>query len=142
MQNLLAAHPAGTIDGVWCYNDSLAIGAYRAIQQAGRSKEILVGGMDLTPDALNLIEKKTNFIYSTGGHWLQVGFGVMIAYDAIHGNAPIKDDIRLSLIGVDSENFAKFKQEYIDNPPPFDVKDYVVTLNPKTTQQTFPLLVQ
>jgi len=142
MQNLLAAHPAGTIDGVWCYNDSLAIGAYRAIQQAGRSNEIVIGGMDLTPDALNLIEKKTNFIYSTGGHWLQVGFGVMIAYDALNGHPPIKDDIRLSLIGVDSANFAKFKQEYIDNPPPFNVKDYVVTFNAKADRQTFPLLVQ
>jgi simple sugar transport system substrate-binding protein/ribose transport system substrate-binding protein len=142
MQNLLAAHPSGTIDGVWCYNDALAVGAYRAIQQAGRSKEILIGGMDLTPDALNLIEKKTNFIYSTGGHWLQLGFGVMIAYDALHGHAPIKDDIRLSLIGVDSENFAKFKQQYIDNPPPFEVKDYMLTFNPKTTRQTFPLSVQ
>jgi simple sugar transport system substrate-binding protein/ribose transport system substrate-binding protein len=142
MQNLLAAHPAGTIDGVWCYNDSLAIGAYRAIQQAGRSNEIVIGGMDLTPDALNLIEKKTNFIYSTGGHWLQVGFGVMIAYDALHDHPPIKDDIRLSLIGVDSANFAKFKQEYIDNPPPFNVKDYVVTFNAKADRQTFPLLVQ
>src|SRR5262245_37892955 len=25
MQNLLAAHPSGTIDGVWCYNDALAV---------------------------------------------------------------------------------------------------------------------
>jgi ABC-type sugar transport system substrate-binding protein len=87
-------------------------------------------------------DKKTNFIYSTGGHWLQVGFGVMIAYDALHGHAPIKDDVRLSLIGVDSANFAKFKQEYIDNPPPFNVKDYVITFNAKTAQQTFPLSVQ
>jgi len=79
---------------------------------------------------------------ATGGHWLQLGFGVMIAYDALHGQAPIKDDIRLSLIGVDSENFAKFKQQYIDNPPPFEVKDYMLTFNPKTTRQTFPLSVQ
>ncbi len=142
MQNILAAHPAGSIDGVWCYNDALGVGAYRAIEQAGRSKEIIIGGMDLTPEALSLIEKNTNFVYSTGGHWLQVGFGVMIAYDALKGHPPIKDDIRLSLIGVDSSNFAKFKQEYIDNPPPFDVKKFMLSFNPTTDRQTFPLQVQ
>src|SRR5260221_1099382 len=142
MQNLLAAHPSGAIDAVWCYNDALAVGAYRAVQQAGPSNDFIIRGMDLTPEALNLIEKKTNFVYSTGGHWLQVGFGVMIAYDAIHGHPPIEDDIRLSLIGVDSQNFAKFKQEYIDNPPPFDVKKYMLTFTPTTKRQTFPLQVQ
>src|SRR5690606_19496057 len=40
MQNLLSAHPAGTIDSVWCYNDALCLGAFRAIKQAGRQDEI------------------------------------------------------------------------------------------------------
>jgi simple sugar transport system substrate-binding protein/ribose transport system substrate-binding protein len=139
MQNLLSAHPAGTIDSVWCYNDALCLGAFRAIKQAGRQDEIKLGGMDLVPQALELIEQKTNYVFSTGGHWLQVGFGVMIAYDKVNGHDPIKDMIRLDLLGVNSSNFATFKQQFIDNAPPYDIKQYTLTNNPKAESQTFPL---
>jgi ABC-type sugar transport system substrate-binding protein len=139
MQNILAAHPKGTINGVWCYNDALCLGAFRAVRQAGRENEIKLAGMDLVPQALDLIEKKTNYIFSTGGHWLQVGFGVMIAYDKINGHNPIKTDIRLNLIGVNGANFDAFKKQFIDSPPPYDVKQYTLTDNPAATAQTFPL---
>lgn len=139
MQNLLAAHASGQIDGVWCYNDALCLGAFRAIRQAGRDKEIKLGGMDLVPQALDLIQQGTNYVFSTGGHWLQLGFGVMIAYDALNGHKPLKTDIRLDLLGVNGKNFADFKKQFIDNPPPYEVKDYTLTDNPKATAQTFPL---
>ncbi|HZZ63511.1 MAG TPA: ABC transporter substrate-binding protein [Roseiarcus sp.] len=139
MQNLLSAHPSGTIDSVWCYNDALCLGAFRAIKQAGRDGEIKLGGMDLVPQALDLIDRKTNYVYSTGGHWLQVGFGIMIAYDKVNGHNPIKDNIRLDLLGVNSSNFATFKHQFIDNAPPYDVKEYTLTNNPSAKSQTFPL---
>jgi hypothetical protein len=41
------------------------------VRQTGRDTEIKRAGMDLVPQALDLIEKKTNYIFSTGGHWLQ-----------------------------------------------------------------------
>jgi ABC-type sugar transport system substrate-binding protein len=139
MQNILVAHPKGTVDGVWCFNDALCLGAFRAVQQSGRQNEIMLGGMDLVPQALDLIEKKTDYVFSTGGHWLEVGFGVMMAYDKLHGHNPINTDIRLSLIGVNGSNFAAFKQQFIDSPPPYDVKQYTLTNNPQATAQTFPL---
>ena len=95
--------------------------------------------MDLVPQVLELIENKTNMAFSTGGHWLQLGFGVMIAYDKINGHDPVKDTIRLDLLGVNASNFATFKKQFIDNPPPYEVKDYTLTNNPKATSQTFPL---
>ncbi|MBX3596735.1 MAG: substrate-binding domain-containing protein [Rhizobiaceae bacterium] len=139
MQNLLAAHAPGTIDSVWCFNDGLCLGAFRAIKQAGRDSEIKLAGIDLVAQALDLIENKTNYTFSTGGHWLQVGFGVMIAYDTLNGHKPISTDIRLDMLGVNSDNFAAFKQQFIDNPPPYAVKDYTITNNPGTKAQTFPL---
>jgi ABC-type sugar transport system substrate-binding protein len=139
MQNLLAAHASGTIDSVWCFNDGLCLGAYRAIKQAGRDSEIKLAGIDLVAQALDLIEHNTNYVFSTGGHWLQVGFGVMIAYDALNGHKPIKTDIRLDMLGVNSENFTTFKKQFIDSAPPYSVKDYTITNNPSTKSQTFPL---
>jgi hypothetical protein len=63
----------------------------------------------------------------------------MIAYDKINGHNPIKADIRLNLIGVNAANFDTFKKQFIDNPPPYDVKQYTLTNNPAATSQTFPL---
>lgn len=139
MQNLLAAHPKGTIDGVWCYNDGLCLGAYRAIKQAGRDNEIKIASMDLVPQVLELIEKKTNYTFSTGGHWLQLGFGVIMAYDKVNGRDPLTKIARLDLLGVNGDNFATFKKQFIDNPPPYNVKDFSLTYNAKATSQQFPL---
>jgi ABC-type sugar transport system substrate-binding protein len=142
MQNLLSAHPSGTIDGVWCYNDALCVGAYRAIKQAGRDKEIKIGAMDLNPQALDLIAAKTNYIYSIGGHWLMLGFAEMIAYDYLHGHKPLSQFSRIEDVGVDASGFAKFKAEYIDSNPPIDIKQYMLTFNPNAKTQTPPLTLQ
>lgn len=142
MQNMLAAHGKGQIDSVWCYNDALCLGAFRAVRQAGRQDEIKLAGMDLVPQALDLISQKTDFVFSTGGHWLQLGFAVLIAYDKVNGHAPLNDNIRLSLLDVDSASFAKFKQQFIDAQPPYNVRDYSLTFNPKATSQTFPLKIK
>lgn len=139
MQSLLAAHAPGSIDAVWCFNDGLCLGAFRAIKQAGRDGEITLAGIDLVQQALDLIEQDTNYAFSTGGHWLQVGFGVMIAYDMLNGHQPINKDIRLDMLGVNSENFAAFKEQFIDSSPPYSVKDFTLTNNPDTKSQTFPL---
>jgi len=45
-------------------------------------------------------------------------------------------------LGVNSESFAKFRQQFIDNNPPYDVKAYSLTFNPQATQQTFPLRIK
>ena len=66
----------------------------------------------------------------------------MIAYDKVNGHDPIKDVIRLDLLGVNSANFATFKKQFIDNPPPYDIKQYTLTNNPDTKSQTFPLATQ
>jgi simple sugar transport system substrate-binding protein/ribose transport system substrate-binding protein len=142
MQNLLSAHPSGTIDGVWCYNDALCVGAYRAIKQAGRDKEIKIGSMDLNPQALDLIKDRTNFIYSIGGHWVMLGFAEMIAYDYLHGHKPLSEFSRIEDVGVDADGFDKFKAQYIDSEPPFDIKQYMLTFNPNAKTQTPPLTLK
>jgi len=142
MQNLLAAHGKGQIDAVWCYNDALCLGAFRAVRQAGRADEIKLAGMDLVPQAVDLIAQKTNYVFSTGGHWLQLGFAVLIAYDKVQGHEPLDRDIRLSLLDIDSASFEKFKTQFIDAQPPYDVKEYSRTFNSKTNRQTFPLKIK
>lgn len=54
MQNLLQAHP-NKINGVYCTNDEMALGALRAITTANIKKKIMVVGFDGSPDALKSI---------------------------------------------------------------------------------------
>src|SRR5262249_36575710 len=55
MRHLLAEHPS--VRAVFANNDSLALGACAAIDEAGRAGEIAVGGFDALPNALLAIEQ-------------------------------------------------------------------------------------
>lgn len=54
MQNLLQSHP-GQIDGVYCTNDEMALGALRAVTTANIKRKIMIIGFDGSPDALKSI---------------------------------------------------------------------------------------
>jgi len=45
-----------TIDGVMCHNDEMALGAIKAIEDAGKIDKIKVGGIDSTPEALKYLK--------------------------------------------------------------------------------------
>ncbi len=60
MEDMLAKHP--NIDAVFAENDSMALGALKAIQDAGRADEIKIFGFDGQRAALKLISEGTNFI--------------------------------------------------------------------------------
>ena len=86
-ESMMQAHPAGTANAFWCYNDNLCLGAIKAAENAGRSAEFKFGGMDLTPDAIAALSDGS-YTVSFGGHWLQGGFGLVSLYDALNGIAP------------------------------------------------------
>jgi ABC-type sugar transport system substrate-binding protein len=131
-ESMLQAHTAGTANSFWCYNDNLCIGAIKAAKNAGRSGEFKFGGMDLTPDAIAAITDGS-YTVSFGGHWLQGGFGLIALYDALNGKAPKTALVKLNLLQVDSSNVAKFKAQYIDNPPTYDFKQLSQVFNAAAT---------
>jgi ribose transport system substrate-binding protein len=59
MENLLAANP--NIDAVFCENDSMCLGAQRAIADAGRSDEMFLTGVDGQKEALLQILHDSNY---------------------------------------------------------------------------------
>lgn len=142
MENYLAAH-AGKIDGVWCYNDSLAVGAVKAIKDAGmgdklQDQTLAVVGMDLNPDAVELIEEGSYYA-SFGGHWLQGGFGLIMLYDYLNGQPPNPEYrvARLKLMKVSKDLVESFKDQFINNPPSIDARKISKTLNPEATGKYF-----
>ncbi len=59
MEDLLAANPK--IDAVFCENDSMCLGAQKAISDAGRANEMFLVGVDGEAAALEAIKNKTNY---------------------------------------------------------------------------------
>jgi len=59
MENLLAAN--SKIDAVFCENDSMCLGAQRAIADAGRSAEMFLCGVDGQKEGLLQIKNATNY---------------------------------------------------------------------------------
>jgi ribose transport system substrate-binding protein len=59
MENLLAANPQ--IDAVFCENDSMCLGAQRAIADADRSDEMFLCGVDGQKEALLQIKNGSNY---------------------------------------------------------------------------------
>lgn len=59
MEDMLAANPQ--IDAVFCENDSMCLGAQKAISDAGRSDEMFLVGVDGENAALEAIMNNTNY---------------------------------------------------------------------------------
>src|SRR6187402_715072 len=55
MESILQAHP--DIDGVFCGNDGMAMGAYQALVGAGKADKVKVFGFDGAEDAINSIKE-------------------------------------------------------------------------------------
>lgn len=142
MENYLASY-GGKIDAVWNYNDALATGAVKALRDSGKSddllsRKIVVAGMDLNPDAVDLI-KQGYYYTSFGGHWLQGGFGLIMLYDYMHGKKPDPQYrvARLKLMQVTKDNVDKFSAQFIDHPPAIDARKLSRALNPSASGQYF-----
>ena len=70
MQNILQAHPAGTIDIVFAANGEMALGAIQAIKEGGRSNEIKVVGLDGQKeefDAIRAGDELATWLYPPAG---------------------------------------------------------------------------
>lgn len=62
MESILQAHP--DIDAVFCGNDAMAMGAYRALATAGKDEQVMVFGFDGAKDVIDAI--RAGDIVATG----------------------------------------------------------------------------
>lgn len=102
MENLLAANKK--IDAVFCENDSMCLGAQRAISDAGRTAEMFLCGVDGQKEALAQIKNNSNYACTGLNNSDQIGragFNRMMAILA--KAAPPKDTYLPSpLITIDN----------------------------------------
>ena len=107
-------------DGVWCYNDSLALAAVNVLKEEGTLEQVKVGGMDLISPSIESMQKKELWS-STGGHYMEAGFAAIIAFDVANGIEYEGDDeVRLSLLSADQDTVDDFVAQYVDSDETFD----------------------
>jgi ABC-type sugar transport system substrate-binding protein len=116
MEDFLMAHP--NISAVWCANDEMALGAINAIENAGKQKQIIVGGMDLNDEAVKAI-LDGRYAFSSGGHWLQGGFAATMMYDYLKGFDVPENQRNVELVLAEVKDKAtaiKLQQEWLPFP--------------------------
>jgi len=125
---LLAAYP--DVDGVWCANDNMGMGAIQALKEAGLAGKVLVTGTDGNPEAFDAI--KQGYMVSTefqdSRYQAQLGLSMCLA--AKNGELDVESlptKYRSWLIPgvkVNRENVDEFVEEYIEKMPEYDVSDF------------------
>src|SRR5512143_307270 len=102
MENLLAAHQK--IDAVFCENDSMCLGAQRAIADAARTNEMFLCGVDGQKEALLQIKNNTNYACTGLNNSDQIGrMGFYRMMSILAGGEPEKDTYLPSpLITIDN----------------------------------------
>ena len=106
MEDLLASNPQ--IDAVFCENDSMCLGAQKAIADAGRSDEMFLCGVDGETAALEAIMNETNYACTGLNNSDQIGRAAFHRLMAIlAGGTPEKDTYLPSPI-ITIDNVLKF----------------------------------
>jgi len=106
MDTILQTHP--DIDAVFCGNDAMALGAYQALKEANREKEIVVFGFDGAEDAIRSISegglKATVMQYPK----LMARTSAEHAHEYINGKRDFPQKIPVQVRLVTKENVSEF----------------------------------
>ena len=100
VQNLLQAHP--DVDGIYCCNDEMALGAIEAIAAAGKEGQVLVAGCDVNADARVAIrEGKLAFSCDIGAY--DQGYQSVAAAAKILDGEEVPERIvtKMVVVGID-----------------------------------------
>jgi ribose transport system substrate-binding protein len=106
MENLLARNPK--IDAVFCENDSMCLGAQKAIGDAGRSSEMFLVGADGQKEALQAIRNGTNYAATAVNNADTIGRAGLNRMMAVLGGAAPRKDTPLDAPLVTKDNVAQY----------------------------------
>ena len=128
METWLAAYD--DIDGVWCANDNMAVGAIKALEAKGLAGKVKVVGINAIESALDYMEKGYMTASADCQGWQQGGYTLAICYDAWLGNIDVPSlDHAYRLFGtgctiVTPENVKEFRDIYYVNGVQMDWDNY------------------
>jgi ribose transport system substrate-binding protein len=94
MENLLAKN--GDLNAVFCENDSMCLGAQKAITDSGRADQIFLAGVDGQKEALAAIQQGGSYQVTGLNNAVTMGTTAYQRLSVIlgnNGNAPEKDTV-------------------------------------------------
>lgn len=101
VQNLLQTYP--DVNGIYCCNDEMALGAVEAVAQAGKTGSIVIGGSDANADARQaILEGKMNFTCDTQPY--QQGYQAVQAAAAILRGETVDEFVKVDIKIISKEN--------------------------------------
>ena len=106
MESILQAHP--DINAVFCGNDAMAMGAYRALVTAGKDQEVMVFGFDGAKDVIDKIREKK--IVATGMQFPKrmARMAAESADQYLKGKRDFQQKIPVAVELVSQENIEKY----------------------------------
>jgi ABC-type sugar transport system substrate-binding protein len=106
MESLLQAHP--DINAVFCGNDAMAMGAYRALVAAGKDKQVMVFGFDGAKDVVD--EIRAGNIVATGMQFpkTMARMAAEFADQYLQGKRDFPQKVPVAVELVTGENIDKF----------------------------------
>lgn len=106
MESILQAHP--NIDAVFCGNDAMAMGAYRALVAAGRDKQVLVFGFDGARDVIDMIREGR--IAATGMQFprTMAQMAAEFAHEYLQGKRDFAQKVPVAVELVTTENIDRY----------------------------------
>lgn len=106
MESVLQVHP--DINGVFCGNDAMAMGAYQALVSAGKADNVMVFGFDGTEDVVNSIQQKK--ILATGLQFpkLMAKTAAIFADQYFKGKRDFAQKIPVTVEMVNQENVHEY----------------------------------
>jgi ABC-type sugar transport system substrate-binding protein len=137
---LLRRYP--DIQVVWAANDVMALGALRALEEAGRhpGEDVVVGGIDWAPQALQAV-REGKMVTSLGGHFLEGGWALVLLYDYHQGQdfASERVDWRTKLVAVTRDNVDDYRRLIDSNWEEIDFRAFSKAANPALKRYDFSL---
>ena len=106
MESILQAHP--DIQAVFCGNDAMAMGAYRALATAGKDKQVMVFGFDGAKDVID--EIRARHIVATGMQFpkTMARMAAEFADVYIRGHRGLPQKVPVAVELVTGENIDKY----------------------------------
>ncbi len=125
---MLVAHP--DINGVWCANDDMAMGAIQALKEAGLAGKVKVVGCDGIPEMFDAIKSglAAATVMNDGKYQAELGLAMSLA--AKEGKLNVASQpqkfrqFEIPAVNVSSQNVDQIIHDYIDNTPNYDLTDF------------------
>ncbi len=127
-REMLIAHP--DIDGVWCANDDMAMGALQALKEAGLAGKVKVTGSDGIPEMWDAIKAGTAAATVLNDGKYQATLGLAMSLAAKQGKLDVASQpqkyrqFEIPAVNVNKDNVDQIVHDYVDNTPNYDLSNF------------------